>query len=126
MTVSEFVRERIEALLSKPDGWGSPASVEDQVLTMVELRHVLLGQPDEVVWETCQRFVRHVGMNVAPGPQALSHKLGLHEKVVGGEDGGYCWPRAADNPRFVEVLRSFVEAEAILDDAFVFRDAGTS
>ena len=124
MTVSEFVHGRLEALLTRPDGWGPPSSVEDQVLTMVELRHVLVGQPDEVVHETCQRFVRYVGTTVAPGPQTLAPKLGLYERVTGGEGGGYYWPRAADNDRFIEVLRAWVQAEDDLDSGFAFRSGG--
>lgn len=39
----EFIVARISSILRRPSSWGSPLSVEDQVLQLLEMRRALLG-----------------------------------------------------------------------------------
>ena len=92
-----FVAERIEQILARPDMWGPPICVEMQILLLIEMRHVCSGRAlDETVprWRafTCEK---------TKGNSSLAGNLGL--------------TNARATPEFVEYMREFVNREALLD-----------
>ena len=96
MTPAEFVDQRLEAILSHPDGWGPPHAVELQVLLLIEMGHIAHGRTEDHVYGVTERFSRHLGQRLPGPPLPLAHRLGLKDSA---------------NDRFVQVLRDFIEAE---------------
>lgn len=92
-----FVEGRLAAILEAPDTWGSPEGVELQILLLVELRHKVLGQPDEVVDHVTARYRAFLGERYPKQPFSLAGTLGLARRAT---------------PEFVEVLSEFVQREA--------------
>lgn len=96
--MQEFVRQRLEAILKYPNGWGPPIAVETQVLLLVAMWHVVQGAPSEHVDHTSRRFAGHLG-SVLPGPPVpLAFRLGLADTA---------------SDQFVAVLRTFVQQEGV-------------
>lgn len=93
-----FVAERIEQILARPDMWGPPMCVEMQILLLIEMRHVCSKSPmlDTTVprWRafTCEK---------TKGNSSLAGNLGL--------------TNARATPEFVGYMREFVNREALLD-----------
>jgi hypothetical protein len=94
--MAEFVQQRIAALLTMPDAWGAPESVELQLFLLLEMEHVVHGSPRDVVNDLQDRYRRYLGYVLPGQPVALAVRLGLGERAT---------------PRFVELLRGFVEEE---------------
>src|SRR5579883_2381352 len=77
MTVRErklfdFIAARLESMLRKPSAWGTAASIEDQVLQLLEIRRLLLQNPASPMEDTHQlmrRYVRFLG-EALPGATA--------------------------------------------------------
>jgi len=86
----------MEALLSRPDGWGTPESVELQVLLLVELRHAALGATLEEIDSVNDRYHAYLEREVPGPPTSLAARLGLVARSSGA---------------FVEHLRRFVLEE---------------
>jgi hypothetical protein len=97
--VGEFARDRLSALLARPDGWGSPEAVELQVLLLVEVALVARGELRERVDGTHERYVRFLARAIGqPNSLPLFARLGLTDR--------------ASMP-FVDLLRAFVHSEGI-------------
>lgn len=95
--MKEFVTQRLEALLQRPDGWGPPLAVELQFLLLVEMWHVVQGASTEHVDGVAGRFERFLRTRFPGGPPVpLALRLGLDQ-------------RATDE--FIDVLKSFLEQE---------------
>lgn len=104
-----FVRQRIGALLDRPDAWGPPEAVELQLLLLLEMWQLASGASQEEIDGVFDRYQRHLGRAVPGPPASLSERLGLAARA---------------DERFVRVLREFVDTEfARQHDRFVLSSA---
>ena len=94
----EFVESRLEAILTDPSGWGSLDSLEPQVLTLLEIR-LLLIEPQGDTEAVQARYLDYVDAAIG-GPRTLPLTARLE-------------PGAA---RVVEVLRGFATCERTWQD----------
>lgn len=93
----KFVRDRCEAILHRPDGWGPPHAVELQLLLLIEMWHVVQGAPMERVDSVTERYDRFLGTTLPGGPPVpLASRLGLDQRAT---------------EQFVEILRTFLKQE---------------
>ena len=96
MRLLPFLEERLEALLTVPDAWGTPEAVELQVLLLLEIRLVAGGAARGEVEGLQQRYETYLSREVPGPPATLAFRLALDSLA---------------SPRFVEVLRTFASLE---------------
>lgn len=97
--VKEFVLQRLDKMLAQPDGWGPPHAVEDLILTLVEMLHVINGAPEDHILGVSCRFGGFIN-NRHPGPPiALASRLGLEDEAT---------------EEFIETMTLFVQSEQSL------------
>lgn len=93
-----FVESRLDAILAYPAGWGPVDSLEPQVLTLLELRLVLIEAQGDT--EAVQaRYLEYVNAAVG-GSSALPLAARLE----------------SNTPRVVEVLKAFAACERASQD----------
>lgn len=96
--VLEFVDGRLDAIVTYPGGWGSVESLEPQILTLLELR-LLLVHPQGNSEIVQVRYLEHVERSVGgPSTLPLVARPGTSEA------------------RVIEVLRAFVTNERSRQD----------
>jgi hypothetical protein len=95
----EFVASRLDAIPTYPSGWGSADSLEPQVLTLLELRLVLV-EPQMDTEAVQARDLDFVGAAVG-GPRTLPLAARLESVTA----------------KVVEVLRGFVARERAWQDS---------
>lgn len=98
-TALEFVESRLDAILTYPAGWGPVDSLEPQVLTLLELRLVLV-EPQCDTEAVGARYLEYVNEIVGRG-DALPLAARLESSTV----------------QVVEVLEGFAASERALQDA---------
>lgn len=94
----EFVESRLEAILTYPGGWGSLDSLEPQVLTLLEIRLVVV-EPQGDTEAVQARYLDYVDAAVGG-----SRTLPLAARLPPGAE------------RVVEVLRGFAANERAWQD----------
>lgn len=100
-SLTDFLRRRLERVTASCGGWGSPDATENQVLTLLEVYTVAMECPSRLATTTA-RYTRYLHQATGlAGPQNLASRLGLLE-----------WSEcAAQNERFLQILRGFVQQE---------------
>lgn len=94
----DFVESRLDAILTYPSGWGSADSLEPQVLTLLELRLVLL-EPQADTEAVQARYLDYVDAAVG-GARTLPLAARLESVTA----------------KVVEVLRGFAVRERAWQD----------
>lgn len=91
--VLQYVRQRLESMLDAPDMWGSPESVELQVLLLVEVGLTAMGMPEVTVNSLGDQYSRLLLTRTGKSSLSLAASLGLRNRA---------------NDEFRRVLREFV------------------
>lgn len=91
-----FVKSRLEAIIRYPQGWGTAAAVELQIILLLETLHVLEGKTQEYVDETHTRFLHFMGERGLDDTKPLAVQMEIENPGV---------------EEFISVLQSFVEQE---------------
>ena len=99
----DFIRQRLQESLARPDGWGTPDCVEFQILLLVEAAHVAAGKQEQRKL-TLGRYYRH--LHSSAQVPLLTFSLVEYLGLTGA--------RARATREFVNVLREFVEKEMFL------------
>lgn len=95
-SVLDFAHQRLRSLLSHPDAWGAPESVELQMLLLLEVRQAALGFSPAEIAEVQRRYAAFLHRQYPGPPVPLAIRLGIAEGAT---------------PLFVSVLRDFIKHE---------------
>lgn len=96
MTQLEFITERVNHILARPDMFGPPESIELQMLLLCEMQHVCCGVDPNLTVGHWRAFIHEKHR----GNRSLAGNLGLHR---------------SSTPEFIELMREFVTRETLLD-----------
>jgi hypothetical protein len=94
--VLALIDQRMQALLLRPDGWGTPESVELQLLLLIELRHAATGAPENEIDEVNDRYASFLARELPGPPTSLAARLGLSYRA---------------NAQFISLLCRFIVEE---------------
>jgi hypothetical protein len=104
--VIEFIDRRFNAIMTFPEAWGPCEAIELQVLLLVELRKVALGDQQEdgtPAANTMHSYDRFLALTVGGRPFSLAVRLKLQDPPSEND--------LERRQRFFEVLRAFWDLE---------------